>query len=140
MTFAPRVRDFEEANAVAQARSSKGRTSYLAGMAAEDCVATDYSARGYVPLETRWRGRRGEIDLIFADGEDVVMVEVKKSKDFDTAMSHVTRAQVHRLFSTSEEYLATCPRGSLTDVRFDVALVDRHGQVSVLENAFAAWI
>lgn len=140
MTFTPRMQDFDAGNAVVRARAAKGRTSYLAGMAAEDCVAADYIARGYVPLETRWRGRRGEIDLIFADGDDVVMVEVKKSRDFDTAMSRITRAQVQRLFITGEEYLGTCPRGSLTDVRFDVALVDRHGQVSVLENAFAAWI
>ncbi|MEP1964622.1 YraN family protein [Tateyamaria sp.] len=140
MTFAPRVQDFDATTPVVQAQISKGRTSYLAGLAAEDCVAAQYVALGYVPLETRWRGRRGEIDLIFADGDDVVMVEVKKSKDFDTAMSRITRAQVQRLFVTGEEYLGTCPRGSLTDVRFDVALVDRHGQVSVLENAFAAWI
>ena len=43
------------------------------------------------------------------------------------------------LFATAEEYLGTLPSGNLTDVRFDVALVDGHGQVSVLENAFCGW-
>ena len=140
MTFAPSSRDFDGARAVALAREATGRMSYLAGLAAEDCVAADYRARGYQPLEVRWRGKRGEIDLIFADGDGVVLVEVKKSRNFDTALSHVTPAQVRRLFATGDEYLGTRPKGSLTDVRFDVAMVDGHGQVSVLENAFCGWI
>ncbi len=139
MTFAPSRQDFEHVCPVALAREQTGRTSYLAGLAAEDCVAADYRARGYVPLEVRWRGKRGEIDLIFGDGDGVIMVEVKKSRDFETALSHVTPAQVRRLLATGEEYLSKRPKGNLTDVRFDVALVDRHGQVSVMENAFSGW-
>ena len=140
MTYVPAPRNFGMSNAVALGRQARGRMSYLAGLAAEDRVAEDYRARGYVLLEMRWRGRRGEIDLIFADGDGVVMVEVKKSSSFEAAMSHITPAQVTRLFATAEEYVGTRPLGSLTDIRFDVALLDQHGQVSVLENAFCGWI
>ena len=140
MTFAPAPRDFDAGRAVALDRESRGRMSYLAGLAAEDAVAAEYRARGYALLEARWRGKRGEIDLIFADGPGVVMVEVKKSRSFDAAMSHVTPAQVRRLFGAAEEFVATRPLGTLTDIRFDVALLDRHGQVSVLENAFCGWV
>ena len=140
MTFTPSARDFHTGLAVGRARESTGRMSYLAGLAAEDSVAAEYSARGYVLLETRWRGKRGEIDLIFADGAGVVFVEVKKSRDFDTALSHIRPAQVQRLFATADEYVGTRRLGSLTEMRFDVALMDAHGQVSVLENAFCGWI
>lgn len=140
MTFAPAHQDFEMARGVALQRESRGRMSYLAGLAAEDSVASDYRARGYVLLEMRWRGKRGEIDLIFADGSGVVMVEVKKSRSFEAALSHITPAQVRRLFATAEEYVGTRPLGNLTDIRFDVALADQHGQVSVMENAFSGWI
>lgn len=140
MTFAPPPHAFDPHHAVALERQSRGRMSYLAGLAAEDAVAADYRARGYILLEVRWRGKRGEIDLIFADGPGVVMVEVKKSWSFDAALAHITPAQVRRLFATAEEFVGTRPLGNLTDIRFDVALMDQHGQVSVMENAFSGWI
>jgi putative endonuclease len=117
-------------------KADRGKTSYLAGLAAEEVVARHYIGRGCIHRDTRWRGKRGEIDLVMADGEVIVFVEVKKSRDFATALSHVTPAQVRRIYATGEEYLATLPSGSLTDVRFDVALVDGSGQFQVVENAF----
>ena len=140
MTFPHAVGEFDTACPVVEARENRGRMSYLAGLAAEDGVAADFQARGYVLLEMRWRGKRGEIDLIFADGEGVVMVEVKERHRFEAALSHITPAQVRRLFATAEEFVGTRPMGNLTEIRFDVALMDQHGQVSVLENAFGGWI
>ncbi|WP_299152176.1 YraN family protein [uncultured Tateyamaria sp.] len=128
--------DFAGATPVVQARMDRGRRSYLAGLAAEDIVRRDYAARGFPLRDSRWRGKRGEIDLVMNDGDGIVFVEVKKSRDFETAMSHVTAAQVRRLYATGEEYLAQMPNGSLTDVRFDVALVDATGAVQIVENAF----
>jgi len=115
-----------------------GRISYHAGLAAEDLIARDYRRRGHQIVAQRWRGRRGEIDLIVRDDDSIVFVEVKQSRDFDTALSHVRPAQVRRLYATGEEFLATQPDGSLTDVRFDVALVNGSGAVQILENAFSA--
>ncbi len=43
---------------------------------------------------------------------------------------------MRRICASAEEYLGTQPRGQLTDVRFDVALVDGQGVVRVIENAF----
>lgn len=120
-------------------RAARGRTSYLAGMAAEDIVARAYANAGYTLVAERWQGRRGEIDLIFSTILGVVMVEVKASKDFAAAASHVTPSQIKRLYATADEYLGTLVDGSLTDVRFDVALVDRTGRLNILENAFAAY-
>lgn len=127
---------FDTAGPVATARSDSGRASYLAGLAAEDIVARDYACRGHRLRDSRWRGKRGEIDLVMDSGDGIVFVEVKKSRDFETAMSHVTPAQVRRLYATGEEYIGGLSGGSLTDVRFDVALVDSTGQVRVVENAF----
>ncbi|MEP1201442.1 YraN family protein [Tateyamaria sp.] len=140
MTYVAAPNGFEVSNAIVLTRKDRGRMAYLAGLSAEDSVAADYRARGYVLLEMRWRGQRGEIDLIFGDGDGVVMVEVKKSHSFEAALSHITPQQVRRLFTTAEEYVGTRPMGNLTDIRFDVALMDQHGQVSVLENAFCGWI
>jgi putative endonuclease len=41
-----------------------------------------------------------------------------------------------RICSSAAEFLAGEPRGQLTDVRFDLAMVDALGSVKVIQNAF----
>lgn len=113
----------------------KQARNYLAGLAAENSVLQRYVAEGYALLARRFRGLRGEIDLVLAKGTSVVFVEVKKSHSFDAAMAHLGEAQIARIFDTAAEYLATQPRGLSTESRFDLALVNAHGEISVIENA-----
>jgi putative endonuclease len=54
------------------------------------------------------------------------------------AAESLSRAQIARIFCAATEFVAKAPRGSLTDMRFDVALVDEIGRIEVLENALAA--
>ncbi|WP_323766982.1 YraN family protein [Antarctobacter sp.] len=116
-------------------RQATGQQGYHAGLAAEDGVASDYARRGYPLMARRWRGQSGEIDLVVQDGDGVIMVEVKKSRSFARAADRLSQRQISRLMQAAEEFLGTQPRGSLTDVRFDVALVNAHGEIRVIENA-----
>ena len=120
------------------ARSRKGATAFHSGVAAEESVARFYSRNGYRLIAKRWRGRGGEIDLVFGTGDLRVFVEVKKSGSFSTAALRVTQKQIRRIFAAAEEFLGTEPAGLLTDTRFDVALVDTAGEIEVLENALVA--
>jgi putative endonuclease len=120
-----------------RARSDRGRVNHHAGHAAEGAVAQAYAARGIPIVARNWRGSGGEIDLIGRRGEEVIVVEVKSSKTHDLAASHVTAAQVARIFRTVDEFLGGEPKGLMTDVRIDLALVDGLGRVEVIENAFA---
>lgn len=113
-----------------------GSTSYHAGLAAEDIVARDYIGRRHTCAQTRWRGAGGEIDLIMRYGAQVIFVEVKKSASFARAATRLGRAQMNRLVAAGSEFIANEPMGQLTDVRFDLALVNQSGQVQVIENAF----
>lgn len=113
-----------------------GSLGYHAGLAAEDSVARDYAQRNHLIAAQRWRGRAGEIDLVARDGDTVVFVEVKKSRDFATAALRLGRRQMDRICSSASEFLAGEPKGQLTDVRFDLALVNAMGAVKVIENAF----
>ena len=113
-----------------------GSIGYHAGRVAEDIVAQDYARRRHGIAARRWRGRAGEIDLIVRDGETVVFVEVKKSRDFATAARRLGRRQMDRICASAGEFLAGEPRGQLTDVRFDLAMVNDVGAISVIENAF----
>ena len=120
-----------------RARKARGLTNYRAGHAAEASVARHYEDRGVTICARNWRGVTGEIDLIGRDGDVVVFVEVKQSRSHDMAASHISQAQIGRIFATVDEFLAGEPKGLLTDVRIDLALVDGAGRIEVVENAFA---
>jgi len=88
-------------------------------------------------LESRWRGKSGEIDLILADGEEIVFAEVKQARTHDAAIASLRPAQMRRIHAAGSEYLAHCPKGQLTDVRFDLAVVDGAGQCNIMEGMFS---
>ena len=114
----------------------RGQVAHLTGLAAEDRIAQDFEDRGYRLEQQRWRGAGGEIDLIFRHGDALVFVEVKASRSFESAAARLSARQQARLCQSAESYLAGQPAGSLTDMRFDVALVDGSGAYQILENAF----
>ena len=97
-------------------------------------MADHYAAGGRQTLARRWRGTRGEIDLVAQDGDGVIFIEVKKSRSHTRAASHLTARQLDRIYQTGAEFLATQPKGQLTDIRIDVALVDDMGRVDIIEN------
>lgn len=125
------------ADSVRRNRSARGLANYHAGHAAEASVARHYEDRGITICARNWRGITGEIDLVGRLGDDVIFVEVKHSSSHDLAASHLSTAQIGRIFATVDEFLAGEPKGLLTDVRIDLALVDGMGRIEVLENAFA---
>lgn len=122
-------------DAARRAKKDAGRIGYEAGASAELRVAQDYERRGFPLARRRWRGQGGEIDLIVRDGDGLIFVEVKKSRSFRHAAERLSRRQMNRIVSAAEEFLGTQPLGSLTDVRFDLAMVDGYGQIRVIENA-----
>lgn len=121
-----------------QARQHRGARAFHAGLAAEDSVAAAYARAGRPVVARRWRGSAGEIDLIAQDGVGFIFIEVKKSRSHAEAAGHLTRAQISRIFGAATEYVETAPLGQMTEMRFDVALVDDMGRIEVLENAMAA--
>lgn len=125
----PAVRDRSSVD-----RAIPGRDRYHRGRAAEDVVARHYSRRGQPESHRRWRGRSGEIDLVFRDGDTVVFTEVKFARTHDAAAARLSRRQGQRIIATAMEFLAGEPKGQLTDTRFDLALVDQQGQVKIVPN------
>ncbi len=113
-----------------------GAVSYLAGLAAEDQVAAEYSRRGHEICQHRWRGRGGEIDLIVRDGDGFIFVEVKKARDFASAVERLTQRQLKRIYTAAAEFLGQTPNGLDTLARIDVALVDSVGRIQIVENAY----
>ena len=118
----------------ATAAQKRGLANYHAGLAAEGSVELKYEASGAVLLERRWRGAAGEVDLILRDGDELVFVEVKKSKCFTRAAESLSQRQLARISLAAEEFLGTKSLGSLTPMRIDVALTNATGEVDILRN------
>lgn len=115
-----------------------GLVGYLSGVAAEGAVERHYESAGQPIAARRWRGAWGEIDLIARDGDTVVFIEVKKAATHARAAERLGPRQVRRIWAAATEFLEGEPKGTLTDVRFDVALVDSLGRIEIRENAYAA--
>ncbi|WP_370330673.1 YraN family protein [Aquicoccus porphyridii] len=132
------VRDETFAGAMSTpARKRRGRRAYIAGALAEEQVARYYELRGLQLAHRRWRGSRGEIDLVLRDGDAVVFVEVKSAPTHARAAESLRPAQVRRIMMTAQEFLGREPRGELTEMRLDVALVDGQGVIEIVENALS---
>ena len=118
------------------ARQHIGTCNYHAGLAAETRVEQSYCDNGHVLVARRWRGSRGEIDLVFRRGDVISFVEVKKARDFARAAESLRPAQMRRIAQSAEEFLGTQRAGALTECRFDVGLVDQTGACEIIENAY----
>ena len=113
-----------------------GLVSYHTGICAEEQVAADYVRRGHLIVGRRWRGQSGEIDLIARGADGLVFIEVKASRTHVRAAQRIGRRQIERLHNAASEFLGGEPGGQDTDMRFDVALLDRAGSIDIIENAF----
>ena len=94
--------------------------------------------KGLDVVETNYRRRTGEIDLVARQGETVVFVEVKRRVNlrYGRPAEAVTRAKQARILRTAllylqEKCLWDCP------VRFDVIEM-LPGTIRHIENAFDA--
>lgn len=131
--------DFGYAEAGAT-RARRSRRNHLAGSSAEHAVERRYAAAGYAPIARRWRGRGGEIDLVFADGAGgYIFVEVKTARDFDSALARISPRQVARIHMAAQEFLGDCPAGLDSETRFDAALVDGQGRIEIMEGALLGY-
>ena len=93
------------------------------GARAEDLCAGVLRAAGLRILESNWRCRLGEIDLIAEERGMLVFAEVRmrSGPGFGGAAESVTAAKRQRLLAAARLYLARKPDARC---RFDVFLVD----------------
>ena len=73
-----------------------------------ETIAVDYLRReGYGIVDTNWRCRRGEIDIIARDGATLVFVEVRarSSARLGSPEESVTPAKQRRLAELAQTYL-----------------------------------
>ena len=113
---------------------TKRRNAEIRGREAEDEVAATWLARGFDILAQRLRTKSGEIDLIIADPETLIFVEVKSRNSFTEAAYAVVPRQQRRLLDAADLVLAEHSHWHRPSMRFDVALVC-NGKIEHIEDA-----
>lgn len=97
--------------------------------------------QGLVILARNWRCSDGEIDLILADGDDVVFCEVKtrRGSGFGSPAEAVGPAKIRRLRRLAVRWLAESRLGP-REVRFDVvSVLPQHRGPALIEHTRAAF-
>jgi putative endonuclease len=117
------------------------RPSAKLGELGEDLACRALERRGLRVLARRYRTRYGELDIIAADGDTTVFVEVKarRGSSFGEAVESIPGWKRRRIGAMALDYLAWT--GRLNDpCRFDVVAIDGAGgpnpSIQVIEHAF----
>ena len=110
-----------------------------AGDHAEQLAAAYLQDQGLALIESRYRCRWGEIDLILRDQGTIVFAEVRlrHSKAFGGAAYSVDRRKQTRIIATARHYLAGARESAC---RFDVVLLERiePPRIEWIRDAFSA--
>jgi putative endonuclease len=94
------------------------------GGAAEAAAAKYLAAQGLVLLQSNYRCRIGEIDLVLQDGPTTVFAEVRlrSSRAYGSAAESIGPRKRSRIVAAARHYLAGGPE---RPCRFDVVLLER---------------
>jgi len=109
------------------------------GGAAEAAAAAFLAGEGLSLLQSNYRCRMGEIDLVLRQGSTIVFVEVRlrTNSSFGTAAESIGPRKRARLLATARHYLAGKPE---PPCRFDVIVLDRLDppRMEWIRDAFSA--
>ncbi|MEQ8482933.1 MAG: YraN family protein [Pseudomonadales bacterium] len=111
------------------------------GRWAEQAAARFLAGQGLVPVDRNFRCRHGEIDLVMADGDELVFVEVRFRADerFGAGFETVTHAKRRRLTTAARVYLSR-HHAEQRPCRFDVVSVTKRNyrpEIHWVRDAFS---
>ena len=122
-------------------KENTGAERKKTGLSGEIRARNYLSSIGYEIIETNFRAKPGEIDIIAQKGEVLVIVEVKAlpGGSLELLSRELNKQKQKRILETAKYFLAKHRRYSNSIVRFDVVVIDMPGfpEVYHIENAFS---
>lgn len=110
----------------------------LRGEHAEQQAERFLIGKGLTPICRNFRCKAGELDLVMADGQTLVIVEVRfrKSRKYGSALESITGAKQSRIIAATQVYLAKQKIDRA--VRFDVIAITGDAGIDWIPNAFSS--
>ncbi len=104
------------------------------GNSAETRAAKHLTRQGLTRIESNYRCKAGEIDLVMLENNILVFVEVRYRSNpfFGSAAESITRGKIQRLRKTAEYFLLTHRKYAYMQVRFDVIAITVQNQAEEL--------
>jgi putative endonuclease len=121
-------------------RRGRGLNNRATGGLGEEIARRYLTRKGYEIVESNYRTRRGELDLISRHADTLVIVEVKlrRGTAYGDPLEAVTPRKQHAIRRMTEEYLAeNAP--DFQSLRFDVVGILLRGgrpEITHVEDAF----
>lgn len=119
-------------------------TSLRKGLRFEEQARQYLADRGLHLIDSNYRCRFGEIDLIMRDADTLCFIEVRyrESLDFGGASASITTAKQRKIVKSALYYLSVQTQPVRDALRFDALLIQRHagGELDFnwIRNAFYA--
>jgi putative endonuclease len=106
------------------------------GNSGEEKAADFLQSKGYQVMETNYRHKRGEIDIIVKNDELMVFVEVKtrNNVEFGTPEQFVSQRQRQVIIETANAYISEVDWHGL--IRFDIVAIVPEKEIVHFEDAF----
>lgn len=114
------------------------------GLRFEDQARDYLQAHGLLLLQSNYRCRFGEIDLVMRDGDTLCFIEVKfrKSLFFGGAAASIPQPKQRKIVKTALFYISGHKHLANQAIRFDALLIqhqiDGNNQINWIQNAFYA--
>ena len=115
-------------------------TSKNIGDKAEDVARNYLQQHGIKILESNFRCKAGEIDIIAVEAETLLFIEVKyrKNNTFGTPQEMVTTAKQRKIVTTAALYLQKHAKLANKACRFDVISIQQN-EINWIKAAFDAY-
>ncbi|MBC8066101.1 MAG: YraN family protein [Chlorobia bacterium] len=88
----------------------------------EDEAAELLIEKGFTIVTRRFKAKKGELDLVALEGDQLVFVEVKQRKAGYIPEESISRQKIERLYSAAREYLVKTDQPE-REFRFDVVAI-----------------
>lgn len=114
--------------------------SITAGLVAEEHARQYLVTQGLTWVESNFRCRLGEIDLIMRHKEYLVFVEVRAraSRTFGGALESITIHKQKKILKTASLYLLSSRLHNTVPIRFDVVCIEGvPPELTWISNAFS---
>ncbi len=118
----------------------KARRAAQRGAAAEARAEAHLSQQGLKPVARNWRCPLGELDLVMADGETLVIVEVRSrnSSRHGSALESIDAHKRRKLMRATLAFVQAHAEWQDAAIRFDVVGFEADDDGHWLKNAFDA--